>query len=60
MGLSVLQLRHVVEMILEMSRFERVHRNDRLGGHLFHEADNICRQHVTAGMYVVQAAVGVC
>ena len=58
-GLSVLQLRHVVEVLLEMSRFKSVDRDDRLRAQLFHEADNICRQHVTAGMDVVQAAVGV-
>lgn len=59
MGLSVLQLRHVVEVLLEVSRLERVDRNDRFGVQLVHEADNICRQHVTAGMNIVQAAVGV-
>ena len=57
--LSILQLRDVVEVIFEMSRFERVHRNDRRGIYRFDEADDVCRQHVTAGMNIVQAAVGV-
>ena len=59
MGLSVLQLRDVVEVIFEVSRFERVHRNDHPGIHRFDEADNVSRQHVSAGVNIVQAAVGV-
>ena len=59
MGLSVLQLRHVVEMLLELSRLKSVDRDDRLGAQLFDEADDVIRQHVAAGMDVVQATVGV-